>query len=628
MIEINNFQKGQSASPYTTDGAYAKSANVDVFSQLGILQASQLPVKKSGSTITELITSIVRDPNPPSTDWYSPSNTGLNKNDWTNPTNAYTSDDNYATTAAAGYQDYYDFSISVPTSSTITGIEVQAEIKVSSGTEYMTVYLSKDGANYTSGKSVPITTTEQYVSIGGNEDLWGTTWTPTEVNSIFFVKIHALSNSVTYSLDHLRVKIYYKGDTIYAAGENGNIYKSTDSGDTWSLFASSKGKYLAIWKNYLVGALNTELYFYNLSTDSWDTFWYSTPLNNTTEHFMLVSENDGNLYICDEYSVASLVEAAGKTFDPIDTTTYSWNAENNASSQALTLYKPYKAVVLAEQKQNLLVGASEGLSSDPKNSSSIFVWNRATNSYDYPIFLSGEFVTDMKNIQNRVYIATDKIGKIYLFSESGLRLLSQIPFDYTEYGIRIGHKGHQSILFWRNEVLIGVSSEDGLTPAGIYSLYGKSINNKYLISTGEEGDSDVLIGAMFAVDSDTLIYGYYDEANSEYGIDKISTTGNRASGYRAYIESIFYPLGTKFQKANIDKIEVELSRALRTNEGVRIKYRRNMGDSWTTLGIRDYSTDKAQTLLHFTGIKLIEGLQLRIELTGSATSPQIRAIRL
>ena len=61
-VIISNFQKGQSSSQYVTDGAYAKSQNLDVFSQQGIARINYLPVDQDGSTeIADIPTSIDRD---------------------------------------------------------------------------------------------------------------------------------------------------------------------------------------------------------------------------------------------------------------------------------------------------------------------------------------------------------------------------------------------------------------------------------------------------------------------------------------------------------------------------------------------------------------------------------------
>ena len=64
------------------------------------------------------------------TGWKSPTGTGDNYNQWTNPTNAYSSDDNYATAAIAGAskcQDYTNFNFDIPAGATIDGVEISLE---------------------------------------------------------------------------------------------------------------------------------------------------------------------------------------------------------------------------------------------------------------------------------------------------------------------------------------------------------------------------------------------------------------------------------------------------------------------------------------------------------------------
>lgn len=636
---INNFQRGLTSSPYAVDGAFAKSAGLDVFSQPGIARINYKPLKKSAASgeheVTELITSWVRNPDPPSVGWYSPTDNVAGQ--WDSPEKAHSSNDDYATyeegVSTGRNQIYFDFDAVVPDGATITGIEVQVEAKTSAGTKFMSVYLTKDKVAFTAHRNVAVTTTEHYISVGGSGDMWGTTWTPAEVNATNFgLKISALGAGMVYSFDHVRVKVYYEGDTIYAAGESGTIWQSTDSGDTWTVLSASKGKYITIWKNHLVGALGTELNFYNLSTSSWVAFANTTPLNSSPEHFMMVSENDGYLYICDEFSVASLVENAGQTFAPDTAATYTYYADKHGTA-ALTLYEPYRAICLSEQRENILVGATQGTSTDPRVSSSIFVWDRVTQEFDFPVFLSGEFITGMINIQNRVFIVTDKVGKVYSFSESGLTLVKEIPFDYGAGDIRIGNKGHSSMTFWRNKIILGISSDDGLSPAGIYGLYGKAINCEHLISTGEDGSNDDLdIGAVYSFDGDTLLYGWYDKENTKYGIDKIDISYNRATGYAAYFETPLVKVGTSFKPANFQQIEVQLARALQEGEGVRIRYKKNAETSWTTMDTFEYSTYGAVSSLKTSiAIHGAENLRIRCDLTTGASStatPYIYAIRL
>lgn len=630
MISIKDFHKGQSMSPYLTDGAFAKSANLDVFSQPGIARINYLPVKKSGTTVNELIYSFDKDPSTYKvTGWKVPAQALSEEEDtWTNPMNVSESDNSYATVAAEGdykNQRWFDFTFDIPTGATIEGIELSVEVKTSAAGGNL--YCQINGA-YFSGGNIVSTADDVYYIRGGSQDL-PVALTPTTAD-LMIIKLLAAppgEGSRTYSVDHLRVRIYYSEDAnlVFAAGGNNNVFQSTDSGDTWTPIGTNKGKYIKVWNGYLFAIKESTINVYKLSTKSWSE--WQTNLDSTAEHFMLSSENDGNLYICNRQYVASVIQTAGQVFDHTDSGTYTYTTDH------LTLYSPYRAICLCEQRENLLIGAIQGMPSSPKVSSSIFVWDRGAKEFDFPVFLSGEFVTSMVNVQNRVFVSTDLYGKVYSFSESGLTFVKQIPFDYDDNKhIRIGNKGHSGIVYWRDKILLGVSSEDGLNPAGIYGLSGKAINCEHLISTGEDGSNDdVLIGAVYPLDGDTLLYGYYDAQNEEYGIDKIKTSYNRATSYTSYFESIFYPLGTIFNKGKIDRIVVQLSRALQTGEGVIIKYRRHIGDSWTTLATKDYSADGALSSFSFGGVKNIENIQIRCELTTGASSqktPYLSAVYL
>lgn len=625
---IKDFHKGLSSSPYLADGAYSKGAGLDVFSQPGIARINYKPVKKSAASganeVTELIYSFARNPSDHiASSWTDPITNGANYNDWTNPANAYASDNADATFLAstvAGKQDYYTFGFTIPTGATISGIEVSVEAAATGGGKSLWVGLAKGTATLTSIQAATIGATDAYHTFGGSTFLWGWTWTPAEINSGgFTVAIWAPGSQagITYSVDHVRVKVHYipAGTMLYAAGESGTVWQSTDSGDTWTLLSAAKGRYIKVWKGYLFAILDNVINVYDITNDDWDNVNWQTTLDSTSEHFMFVSENDGNLYICNHQYVASVIEDT--TFDPETGATYTFTKDH------LTLYEPFRAVCLAEQRENLLIGAIQGLPSSPKASSSIFIWDRASEEFDFPLFLSGEFITSMVNVQNRVFIATDLYGKVYQFSESGLTPVKQIPFDYdNDKHIRIGHKGHSGIAYWQGKILLGASSEDELSPAGIYGLVGKAINCEYLISTGEDGSNDdVLIGAVYPFDGDTLLYGWYDKQTAKYGIDKVKTSYNRATSYTSYFETLLVRVGTSFKPANFQQIEIQLARALQSGEGVRINYKKNNETAWTTMDTFDYSTYGAVSSLKVpVGIQGAENLKIKVEFTTGASS--------
>lgn len=107
----------------------------------------------------------------------SPTSTGSVYNQFTNPANAYSSDNNYATENRNGeQQDYYVFNFGL-TTETITGINISLEGKDTSwSNEGVDVELSwNGGTSWTStgyGATWP-NSTDGVRYLGGPSDTWG-----------------------------------------------------------------------------------------------------------------------------------------------------------------------------------------------------------------------------------------------------------------------------------------------------------------------------------------------------------------------------------------------------------------------------------------------------------------------
>ncbi len=111
---------------------------------------------------------------------------------------------------------YYNYNISIPSTSIIQGIEVRLDAKTDStvGSPKICASVSWDnGISWSPWKSTPtLTASEVTYNLGGQTDNWGRSWTSTEFsNSTFQVRVAnvASDNARDFSLDWVGVHVTY-----------------------------------------------------------------------------------------------------------------------------------------------------------------------------------------------------------------------------------------------------------------------------------------------------------------------------------------------------------------------------------------------------------------------------------
>jgi len=151
---------------------------------------------------------------------------------FSNPSNAAASDNSRATAAAlitllSGTTHYLkasDFGFTIPSSATICGIEVQVEKSASNINIILLASVNDNivklmkassvvGSNY--AQSTDWSTGDSYFTYGGPTDLWGTSWTPADINATGFgLAFSANINGIVGLLpvarvDHIKITVYY-----------------------------------------------------------------------------------------------------------------------------------------------------------------------------------------------------------------------------------------------------------------------------------------------------------------------------------------------------------------------------------------------------------------------------------
>jgi hypothetical protein len=152
------------------------------------------------------------------TGFEAPTGTNSPHNQWTNGSNAFASNNTYATADAAGaLQSYSTFNFSIPGTDTIKGVVVKLEASASAPGGTIAVVLSWDGGVSTTTTmyaTTALTGTDAVYVLGSEGDTWGHSWTPLHFsNDNFRVRVIAHpSGGNTVRIDAIQVRPYHQAE--------------------------------------------------------------------------------------------------------------------------------------------------------------------------------------------------------------------------------------------------------------------------------------------------------------------------------------------------------------------------------------------------------------------------------
>lgn len=438
----------------------------------------------------------------------------------------------------------------------------------------------------------------------------------------------------------------------YAVDRDGTLYKRT-SGGMWSVITGhgttqANGDGLGIWNDYLFYIRTRRIDIYGpLSgspswTNDWEAITPGTPydLENSSFYYLhpVLSAQDGHLYIGNGHFVDTVVQTLGDLvvnpgslpFDPTDNTTWTYN------DPQLTLQTDYRVTCLEELGSNIAIGTLVGNTYNI-NIADMFFWDGASDSFtlNSTIRFAENGVQMTKNVNNTLYtIAGDGVPRIFNSVTSQAVEVKRFNNIEVEFSRKL-NLFPGAIDLKEGEVLFGIGQSIGAGfPGylGVYALRNGAYVLRYLISTGEDGTDKLLIGAIKVISSNRILVSWQDAKNSpEYGVDIL--TGNFYTEYSAYIESPIYSVGTEGDPKTFELIEVTMGKKLQTGDGIRIKARTSLDDTFTTIATFDTPIYVGRNTFKtkVANLGLFEEIQFRIELTtdeDSEISPELKQITL
>lgn len=430
---------------------------------------------------------------------------------------------------------------------------------------------------------------------------------------------------------------------IYVLDSSGNIYKSTNSGATWTTLtgetSGGHGNGLWIWKNYLFVARDAFLDVCGdgtptgISAGNWTNSWEAID-SDSLWHPMLTSRNDNKLYGGAGRFVFSLDENTGQTFAPGNAATFTWDQE------ALDLPPAYRIKCIEELGNNLMLGTWQGTNLYDIRIANIFPWDRSSPSFGQVVVIADYGVHAMLNVGNTLIILAGINGTIFKCDGANAYIIGQLPMDLSGGKYLEFYPG--ALMSYKNKVFFGVGQggSTAISPMGVYSIWqtgkGNIVTLEHLVSTQSDGSTAPLKPSiLLPISRDTMLLGWND--NSVYGLDLTTDTSyNYPTAFSGYFESPLYVIGDLDFLSIKLKIQFRFAKPLQAGEGIRIKFRNNLSDSWTTQGTYKFTATAAGdvqlggVLSHQVdpGIPQCEMLQFRVELLGNTTTPQFKSLRL
>jgi hypothetical protein len=431
---------------------------------------------------------------------------------------------------------------------------------------------------------------------------------------------------------------YERVGDFYGVDDAGKVYKVDSNGTTLTVMAGNTfpggatvnaagiiGDYFIIFRDTgadALGPLN--------GTPAWvNAFITWTSDYHTTYNSNAWLAQDNHLYWPSTAGLASLSVVDGKTFNPADSTTFTYNAA------ALRLPDIVVASCIAELGNLLMVGTFRGVGTQVGD---IYPWTKNDPTYQEPVRLPESGVRQLITINNKLYAVGG--SAIYISDSINYRKLKRLAklatSDESQGPATLGTYPY-AIASQKGSILIGTFPRYNTAPTGVWRLTHDDLLQTDVvtffnqISTGNV--NNVEIGAIYPIDDYQYLITWKDtNSGTVYGIDKVVTT-ERYTGYAASLETDLRPVGIPTGKRTFREIEFELGKPLATGQGVRISYRKNLTDAYTVLGTWDYSSIQAKAFVNDAAGKISDAtyVQLKIELTTDSatyTTPELREVRL
>lgn len=348
------------------------------------------------------------------------------------------------------------------------------------------------------------------------------------------------------------------------------------------------------------------------------TWFGSRATNLTATHYIkLVMAQDGYIYFTNGNTigrVTNLVNVAGTV-----TMTYSANV--------LDLPPNVYAVSMAELGNKLMIGTQKGYTYSVRqafNSADIYPWDRVSSSFSLPVQVNENGMNAMISNKNQVFFSAGDDGRIYVTDGTNYQLVKRLPYNRGgRYNPTSWVSPNAMCINQQGHLMVGLSANydaNSTTTTGIWEIaltQGYPTHLPFFSRDGNLGDtSNVRFGVVRVLNDDALAFGI--ESDSSYELSVTSST-ELWDGYKAKWRTEFFMVGSRKNRKSFNTLEFTLLEPLIANQGIRIAYRKNRSESFTTIGTFTFAT-LGSVISHDTKALIADAEMVQFEISLEYTS--------
>ena len=353
----------------------------------------------------------------------------------------------------------------------------------------------------------------------------------------------------------------------------------------------------------------------NNSTGSWEAAEIGSLTG--THAIKLLMAQDGYMYFTNGNTIGRITNITGG----------SGSVTVTSSSNVLDLPPNVYAVTMTELGSRLLIGTQKGYSYSARQDfqgADIYPWDRVSSSFSLPVKIDENGMNAMISHRNQVYFSAGDDGRIYTTDGTNYQLVKRLPYNRSgRYnptswvyinGMAINQQGH---------LMVGLSANydsNSPTTTGIWEIgltQGYPTHLPFFSRDGNLGQTaNVKIGTVRVLNDDALSFGI--ASGTDYELSTTSATALN-TGYTAKWRTEFFMVGSRNNRKSFNTLEFTLLEPLIANQGIRIAYRKNRSESFTTIGTFTFAT-LGSVISHNTKALIADAEMVQFEISLEYTS--------